>query len=73
METRAEEYDKELIGIKKSIDLKLNLSDRLNKQLAKLIEAAGGKENDPLHLQVSSVLYCLCIGMNENHFKFSHC
>lgn len=53
LDGKAREYDKDLENIKTAIQLKFKLSDRLNKQLNQLIEAAGGKENDPLHLKVN--------------------
>lgn len=52
LEKKATEYDKDLNGIKKAIELKLKTNDQLNKKLAQLIEAAGGREQDPLHLEV---------------------
>lgn len=52
LEQKAKEYDDDLNGIKKAIELKLKVNDRLNKQLAQLIEAAGGKEQDPLRFEV---------------------
>lgn len=51
-EKKAKDYDRDLQTIKRIIDEKLKLHDRLNKQLSKLIEAAGGSENDPLQLKV---------------------
>lgn len=51
-EQRAKDYDRDLQIIKRAIEEKLKLHDRLNKQMAKLIEAAGGNENDPLQLKV---------------------
>lgn len=51
-EQKAKDYDKDLQMIKRAIEEKLKLHDRLNKQMAKLIEAAGGSENDPLQLKV---------------------
>lgn len=51
-EQKAKDYDRDLQIIKRTIEEKLKLHDRLNKKLAKLIEAAGGSENDPLQLKV---------------------
>lgn len=51
-EKKANDYDRDLQTIKRAIDEKLKLHDRLNKQLAKLIEAAGGNEDDPLQRKV---------------------
>ena len=51
-EQKAKDYDRDLQIIKRAIEEKLKLHDRLNKQLAKLIEAAGGNEDDPLHRKV---------------------
>lgn len=52
LEQKAKDYDRDLQIIKRSIEEKLNLHDRLNKKLAQLIDAAGGSENDPLQLKV---------------------
>lgn len=51
-EQKAKDYDRTLQVTKRTIEEKLKLQDRLNKQLAKLIEAAGGNENDPLQQKV---------------------
>lgn len=51
-EQKAKDYDRDLQIIKRTIEEKLKLHDRLNKQLAKLTEAAGGSENDPLQRKV---------------------
>lgn len=51
-EQKAKDYDRDLQIIRRAIEEKLKLHDRLNKQLAKLIEAAGGSENDPIQLKV---------------------
>lgn len=51
-EQKAKDYDRDLLIIKRAIEEKLKLHDRLNKQLAKLIEAADGDENDPLQRKV---------------------
>lgn len=59
-EQKARDYDRDLQIIKRAIEEKLKLHDRLNKQLAKLIEAAGGSENDPLQLKVR---------LQQQHFK----
>lgn len=52
LDTKANEYDKDLENIKSTIQVKFKLNDRLNKQLGQLVEAADGKEDDPLHLKV---------------------
>lgn len=59
MDGKATEYDKDLENIKSAIQIKFKLNDRLNKQLAQLVEAAGGKEDDPLHLKVNTHLTLL--------------
>ncbi|XP_031617071.1 coiled-coil domain-containing protein 40 [Contarinia nasturtii] len=51
-EQKAKNYDQDLQIIKRAIEEKLKLHDRLNKQLAKLIEAADGSENDPLQRKI---------------------
>lgn len=51
-EQKVKDYDRDLQIIRRVIEEKLKLHDRLNKKLAKLIEAAGGSENDPLQLKV---------------------
>lgn len=51
-EQKAKDYDKDLQFSKRAIEEKLKLHDRLNKQLAKLIDAAGGSEDDPLQVKV---------------------
>lgn len=51
-EQKAKDYDKDLQFCKRSIEEKLKLHDRLNKQLAKLIDAAGGSEDEPLKVKV---------------------
>lgn len=51
-EQKAKDYDKDLQIIKRTIEEKLKLHDRLNKELAKLIESAGGNEDDPLQCKV---------------------
>lgn len=58
-EQKAKDYDRDLKIIKQTIEEKLKLHDRLNKQLAKLIEASGGNEDDPLQRKV-----------RQNHKKF---
>lgn len=55
LEQKAKDYDRDLQIIKRAIEEKLKLHDRLNKQLAKLIEAAGGNEDDPLQRKVRNV------------------
>lgn len=52
LEQKAKDYDRDLQIIKRAIEEKLKLHDRLNKQLAKLTEAAGGNEDDPLQRKV---------------------
>ena len=64
-EQKAKDYDTDLQIIKRSIEEKLKLHDRLNKQLAKLIEAAGGSEDDPLQRKVRK--------SNQKHIKFRVC
>lgn len=54
LDAKATEYDKDLESIKLAIQTKFKLNDRLNKQLAQLVEAAGGKEDDPLHIKVNT-------------------
>lgn len=51
-EQKARHYDRDLQIINRAIEEKLKLHDRLNKQLAKLIEMAGGNEDDPLQRKV---------------------
>lgn len=51
-EQKAKDYDRDLQIIKRAIEEKLKLHDRLNKQLAKLIEMAGGNEDDPVQRKV---------------------
>lgn len=55
LEQKAKDYERDLQIIKRAIEEKLKLHDRLNKQLAKLIEAAGGNEDDPLQRKVRNV------------------
>lgn len=50
---KALEYDNDLNVIKKAIELKLKVNDRLNKKCAELVNAAGGKEMDPLQIEVN--------------------
>lgn len=52
LEQKAKDYDRDLQTIKRAIEKKLKLHDRLNKQFAKLIEMAGGNEDDPLQRKV---------------------
>lgn len=52
LETKAKEYDNDLDVIKKAIESRLKTNDVLNKKLAQLIDAAGGKEQDPLQIEV---------------------
>lgn len=49
---KANEYDGELIAVKKSIDSMMREYDVLNKRLAQLIDAAGGTEKSPHELRV---------------------
>lgn len=58
-EQKAKDYDRNLEVTKRTIEEKLKLQDRLNKQLAKLIEAAGGNENDPLQRKVRLIINCM--------------
>lgn len=51
-EQKAKDYDRDLKIIKRTIEEKLKLQDRLNDQLAKLIEKSGGNEDDPLQRKV---------------------
>lgn len=57
LDAKANDYDRDLESVKSAIQVKFKLNDRLNKQLGQLVEAAGGKEDDPLHLKVT--LYTL--------------
>lgn len=52
LEQKAKDYDRDLQIINRAIEEKLKLHDRLNKQLTKLIEMAGGNEDDPLQRKV---------------------
>lgn len=54
-EQKAKDYDRDLQIIKREIEEKLKLHDRLNTELAKLIEAAGGSEDDPLQVKVKKI------------------
>lgn len=47
VELKSKEYDKELEGIKKTIQSKLREFDGLNRRLGEMIAAAGGFEVDP--------------------------
>lgn len=51
-EQKAKDYDRDLQIIKRAIEEKLKLHDRLNNLLAKLIEMTGGNEDDPLQQKV---------------------
>lgn len=53
LEGKALEYDNDLNVIKKAIELKLKVNDQLNKKCAELVDAAGGKEMDPLQIEVN--------------------
>lgn len=53
MEGKAKDYDNDLNVIKKTIESKLKVNDQLNKKLAELVDAAGGKEQDPLQIEVN--------------------
>lgn len=52
VEKKSADYDNELNSLKKTIISKLKSYDALSKQLAQLIEAAGGAEKDPAELKV---------------------
>lgn len=51
-EQKTKDYDRDLQIIKRAIEEKLKLHDRLNNLLAKLIEMTGGNEDDPLQRKV---------------------
>lgn len=53
LEKKSRGYEDELNAIKKTIIIKLKAFDVMNKQLAQLIESAGGKEEDPTEIKVS--------------------
>lgn len=53
LEGKAKEYDIDLNVIKKAIESKLKINDQLNKKLAELVDAAGGKEQDHLQIEVN--------------------
>lgn len=53
LQGKAKEYDNDLNAIKKTIESKLKVNDQLNKKLAELVDAAGGKEQDPLQIEVN--------------------
>lgn len=55
MEGQANEYDNELATVKKSIESMMREYDVLNKRLAQLIEAAGGKEKSPHELKIADL------------------
>lgn len=52
LEQKAKDYDRDLQIIHRAIEEKLNLHDRLNRKLAKLIDSSGGNENNPIQLKV---------------------
>lgn len=73
LDGKATEYDKDLDNIKSAIQIKFKLNDRLNKQLAQLVEAAGGKEDDPLHLKASihfTLLFRNFLSFSQSLFIF---
>lgn len=51
-EQKANESDAELAAIKKTIEIKLRTCDHLNKELAQLVDSAGGFELDPVEQKI---------------------
>lgn len=54
-EQKANEYEAELESIKKAIEIKFKALDAINKELAHLVEMAGGFEKDPIELKISEL------------------
>lgn len=73
LDGKAREYEKDLENIKTAIQLKFTLNDRLNKQLSQLIEAAGGKENDPLHMKVKYSANFFPHAQNHFSTRYQNC
>lgn len=69
-EQKSKDYSRDLQIIKRAIEEKLKLHDRLNKQLAKLIEMAGGNEDDPLQRKVKKET--LKTNATLKHINYQH-
>lgn len=68
-EQKARDYDRDLQIIKRAIEEKMKLHDRLNNELAKLIEAAGGNEDDPLQCKVWIIEAKKSISTNNTYYE----
>lgn len=59
VDTKANKFDEEINATKNSINLKLRSLDVMNRQLAQLIEAAGGQEISPDQMKVCFIHFIL--------------